>query len=103
MVQPAPDGAAADAYLLSGSRGIYLRRAGDVGRGDEPTPAEAAAGEATGANDFPSDAFGPFEADGSAGSKLDKALDAMAKAINIRRLAESGESMIIGDPDALGR
>jgi hypothetical protein len=84
LIQRAADGAVADAFVLLGSQGVYLRRAGD----------------AYGANELPADAFGPFAADGRAGSKVDKALDAMAKAINIRRLAESDASMIIGDPHA---
>jgi hypothetical protein len=89
LVHRAPDGHAPDAFVLVGSRGLYLRRAVDA----------AVATNADGA-EFPIDAFGPFAADSRPSSKLDKALDAMAKAINIRRLAESGELMVIGDPNA---
>jgi hypothetical protein len=96
-VERAAAGRAAEAYVLAGSQGLYLRRAADAGRADEVAPG----GSATAAGvEFPIEAFGPFARDSRAGSKLDKVLDAMAKAINIRRLAESGELMAIGDPNA---
>ncbi|HMP04768.1 MAG TPA: caspase family protein, partial [Lacipirellulaceae bacterium] len=43
-------------------------------------------------------AFGPFAADVSAGSPLAEAIRAMAKALNVRRLAAADSEVVIGDP-----
>jgi hypothetical protein len=87
----AGDRDAPDAYVLVGSRGLYLRRA---------TDATIAASEVATVDDrtYPPGVYGPFVDNAAPGGKLDKALAAMAKAYNIRRLAESGKTMIIGDP-----
>lgn len=92
LIAPVADGEAADAYLLVSDKGLYLRRAVDSKGGAATESPDAAA--------FPPDAFGPFAADGMRGSKLDKALAAMAKAANIRRLAESDKLMVVGDPNS---
>jgi hypothetical protein len=98
LITLAGEGESPDAYVLLGKKGLYLRRAADAGRdSDQPAPAEVADGAVA---EFPTDVFGPFAMDPRTGSPLDRALDQMAKAINIRRLAESSTAMIIGDPNA---
>jgi hypothetical protein len=97
LIAIAAEGQAPDAYVLVGPDGLYLRRAADAVRatpGDAPGAASPTVDPAA----FPPDAFGPFAADASRGSKLDRALEAMAKATNIRRLAASDKLMVIGDP-----
>jgi hypothetical protein len=87
------EGEIPDAFILVDDDGLYLRRR-----------FEAAYGIDGGAEDpesqFPRDAFGPFAAEEGPDTKLARALGAMAKAVNVRRLAASGAEMTVGDPDA---
>lgn len=82
LIRQADEGEQPDALLLVQGKDIYLRRAVAAGSGTDAPHT-----------------FGPFAADVARVSPLSVALDLMAKAENIRRLATSTEEIIVGNPD----
>ena len=89
MVALAGGDEAPDAVLLVGRDGVYLRQANSADDTKKMTADDLAAA-------YPAEAFGPFEADATRGSKLVRALEAMAKATNLRRLATDARHLVLG-------
>ncbi len=92
LIEMAAEGETPDAYVLVADDGAYLRRGFDATGGF--------GGEAADLAQYPPGAFGPFALDGTQGSAFEKALRAMAKALNVRSLAASAGQPFIGDPYA---
>ncbi|HYO25351.1 MAG TPA: caspase family protein [Lacipirellulaceae bacterium] len=108
LIELAGPDATPEVLVLVGGDGLYLRRPTDV-PANPPVPGAAAAqspapqsttGQALAPSAaFPEQAYGPFPADASPESALAQALETMAKALNIRELAESDGEMIVGLAD----
>jgi hypothetical protein len=90
LVRLAAEGEEPDAVLIVASDGVYLRKRPEngsdlaLGVGEEPSPI---------------DVFGPFVPDAERTSKFAKAIETMAKAENIRRLATSEDEIYIGSAE----
>jgi hypothetical protein len=91
LLQLAADGEEPDAYVLVDDRGVFLRKSYDPSIELDSDSQDAAA-------EFPAGAFGPFPIEDGVGTDLARALETMAKAVNLRSLATSETEMIIGDP-----
>ncbi len=90
LIRPADADDLPDAVVVVDGDDLFLRRAFEA--------SEFLNAEVDEAAQFPGDAFGPFPLEQRSDSQLARALHAMAKAMNIRRVATSEGEMVIGDP-----